>query len=265
LGKNLEQIVPVSASVGLSLEQWHQRYLQQARWTQDIRQNLFNQTRTTIGSRILEIGSGTGALLQSLAQEGYEHLTGIDINRPGLRYSQEINPLFTLAQADGYDLPFADKTFAVTCCHYLLLWIEKPAQILAEMSRVTHSGGCVIALAEPDHQARIDHPSPLDKLGTYQIQALQAQGADTAMGRKLGQQFHEAGLQSIKTGIIGARWSNMSSRKPDETEWMTLRADLTGFITEEELRKFEALEKKAWDAGERVLFVPTFFAIGFVG
>lgn len=251
------------ASQGLNLEDWHRRYQQQAQWTQHIRQHLLTKAEADFSDQVLEVGSGTGAVLEQLAQAGYQHLTGIDIDHPSLVLSQQFQHPFYLVQADGHCLPFPNDTFAISVCHYLLLWVRNPVQLLAEMHRVTRPGGCVIALAEPDHQSRIDTPPPLDKLGEYQTQALHGQGADIAMGRKLKQLFRETGLGDVTTGILGAEWTGEQTQTIGEPEWMMIRADLAGRLSEAELSAFQSIDRTAWEAQNRVLFIPTFYAIGF--
>ncbi len=169
----------------LSLADWHQRYLQQAEWTAEIRRHLFEKAGLKPGNRVLEVGCGTGAVLSRIATENDFTLTGIDIDYAGLDFTQKQNSKFNLAQADGHLLPFADGLFDIVYCHYLLLWVTNPLRVLAEMKRVTRPGGAVIALAEPDHAARIDFPPPLDELGRLQTAALASQGAEVSIGRRV--------------------------------------------------------------------------------
>lgn len=252
--------------VKLSLNEWHQRFLQQAGWTKEVRRYVFNLVKPLPGDQFLEVGSGTGAILSSLSTTGDFHLTGIDIDHPSLVFSKQLDPTFNHAQADGHTLPFPNEIFSASLCHYLLLWVQNPGQILSEMRRVTRPGGCVIALAEPDHQSRIDYPAPFDSLGALQTQALQEQGADTALGRKLSLLFHKAGLREIETGILGAQWTEQSQQTgdADALEWMTLRSDLAGKLTEAELSHFQEVEQGSRQSGARVLYIPTFYAVGLV-
>ena len=103
------------------------------------------------GARVLEVGSGTGALLEHIDLEDLFDLYGVDINNQAIKFSKTFTPYFHLTQADGYFLPFSNNTFSVAICHYLLLWVDDATKILSEMARVTKPGGVVIALAEPDH------------------------------------------------------------------------------------------------------------------
>jgi SAM-dependent methyltransferase len=246
----------------LSRQVWHQRYLTQADWTQHIRQYILKKTSPTPGERILEVGSGTGAVLNALSHEGDFHLSGVDLDHPSLTFSQSLYPAFDLIQADGHHLPFAPGSFGLVFCHYLLMWVQKPQHILYEMTRVTRPGGWVIALAEPDHQARIDYPPPLDDLGTRQTQALQDQGVDVYMGRKLRSLFFQTGLVEVEVGILSAQWDGLPSW--DATESIMIQADLAGQLTPDALVDYQHTDKQARETGQRILFIPTFYALGKV-
>jgi len=251
-----------SGQKGLSLTEWHQRYRQQGEWSKLIQHYLFNQAQLGFDDKILEVGSGTGAILELLSESGYTFLTGVDIDYHSLVFSRQNRFPHLLVQADGYQLPFQTRTFDACLCHYLLLWLEHPINMLSEIRRVTKAGGWVMALAEPDHQSRIDYPPPLDRLGRIQTQALQDQGVDIQMGRKLRSLFQEVGLLKIQSGILSAQWS--SENIGDPTEWFMLEGDLAGVLDEGELSNYMQLNHEAWIEGERVLFVPTFYAMGKV-
>jgi len=248
----------------LTLDEWHSRYSQQAKWTRTVREYLFNRWAPKQQDKILEVGSGTGAVLETLVDEGDFHLTGIDIDRASLNYSQKLNFDFQLIQANGEKIPFPADIFSISFCHYLLLWVKEPNRILSEMKRVTKKNGCVIALAEPDYQGRIDYPPPLDQLGKQQTLSLQKQGADTSIGRKLGSLFHEAGLEKVEIGILGSFWQVESDRNVNNLEWMTLQSDLSRLNFENGSSTYQECEIIAREKGERVLFIPTFYALAIV-
>ena len=53
--------------------------------------------------------------------------------------------------------------------------------------------------------------------------------------------------------------------RPDadfEAEWSMREHDLTGRIDPDELARLRAIDRQALTEGRRVLFVPTFYAIG---
>ncbi len=249
---------------GLSLRQWHARFRLQAGWTEQIRAHLFSRAPYSPGDTLLEVGCGTGAVLEKTKEVVPHRMIGLDLNLQYLKFAQETLPELWLTAGDGRCLPFPKNHFAITFCHYLLLWVARPTGILREMKRVTRPGGAVIALAEPDYQARLDHPQSLQALGESQNQALKSRGVDTAMGRKVKGLFHDQGLQDIACGILGAQWTSPNQPETQESEWQMLRADLQGRLAPEKIDCYEALALKALKDGRRILFIPTFFAIGFV-
>jgi ubiquinone/menaquinone biosynthesis C-methylase UbiE len=263
-GKRYGEIKSVAQFQQLSLTEWHERYKQQASWSGEVRRYLFNNADIGPESKILEIGSGTGAVQGILSDETDCQLFGIDIDIPSLLFSGEKYPYIHHTAANGFHLPFPKDSFNITYCHYLLLWVRDPLEILIEMTRVTKSDGRVIALAEPDYQARIDHPQPLEELGKKQTESLTAQGIDPIMGRKLPGLFHQAGLKEITAGILGAQWALAKSQIIDENEWMMSQSDLGGKVPDDDLDTYQKIEISARETGKRILFIPTFFAAGIV-
>jgi hypothetical protein len=49
-----------------------------------------------------------------------------------------------------------------------------------------------------------------------------------------------------------------------DLEWSVLEADLAGLVPADELRRMKMMDEQAWERGERVLHVPTYFAWGIV-
>jgi hypothetical protein len=144
------------------------------------------------------------------------------------------------------------------------LWVTNPGLVLREMARVTIPGGAVLALAEPDYGGRIDQPPALEALGRWQAGSLQRQGADPQVGRKLRGLFVQAGIRQVESGILGAGWDAPPSPEEREMEWAVIEADLSGQIPTADLQEMRKLDEAAWQSGERVLFVPTFYAWGRV-
>lgn len=248
----------------LDRQVWHQRYLAQSGWTQHIREYVFSKISPLPDEPILEVGSGTGAVLTGLLQKNAFKLVGVDIDFPSLSFASSLQIPFHPIQADGQQLPFRAHSFGVTLCHYLLMWVDNPKQILYEMRRVTYAGGWVLALAEPDHQARVDYPPPLDELGHKQTQALISQGVDVSIGRKLRSLFHQTGFLDVEVGILAAQWKNTNSAASDETEWTMIQADLKSQLSKDELAHYQHIDQQAQNQGARILFIPTFYAIGKV-
>jgi ubiquinone/menaquinone biosynthesis C-methylase UbiE len=246
---------------------WHERFLQQAGWTKSLRDYIFAKALPPTASKILEIGCGTGAILSDLtglSSGGNCTLYGIDLEEDYLAQARQHAPPARLACANAYDLPFPNYKFDATYCHYVLLWLNDPAGALREMRRVTAPGGAILGLAEPDYGGRIDYPEALARLGTWQSQSLQAQGANPKIGRRLAGLFKQAGLVEVESGVLGAQWSQSPTEEDSRMEWQVMRNDLAEAVPKEALDVLERIDQQASQAGERVLFVPTFYAWGRV-
>ncbi len=244
---------------------WHTRYLQQAAWTRGLREHLLSQAGIQRAGRLLEVGCGTGAILLEFGgdagQARYPRIRvhGLDNRAPDLNSARLHAPRAILTRGDAHKLPYADSSFDVTCCHYLLLWLSDPLLALSEMRRVTRPAGHVLAFAEPDYSRRLDFPSSLAVIGRLQTRALMDQGADPSIGSRIASLFDRAGLKIVETGTIASRDSGAYDAAEAQAEWMVLRADLSGRLSDHELDELEQLDMRARRSGERRLHVPTFF------
>ena len=253
--------------MALSPTDWHRRFQQQARWTRDLRHYLFERVGASSLDRILSVGCGTGAILEELSEQDsgkVQRFFGLDINDQFLGLAHENAPRARLTCGDAYHLPYPGASFDLSLCHFLLLWVGNPLQVLAEMRRVTRPGHAILALAEPDYGGRIDYPAELEQLGEWQQAALRRQGADPQIGRQLAGLFSKTGLKEIESGVLGGQWSGPPEREAWDSEWAMLRADLAGSVPAAQLDGMQAEDRRAWQRGERVLYVPTFYAWGRV-
>jgi SAM-dependent methyltransferase len=248
----------------LTSEDWHNRFSQQAQWTQELRRYLYRQCEINKAKRILEVGCGTGVITSGLHAETPASVFGIDLSLDRLLLAGNIDPDSQFSMADGLALPFPDGLFDIIICHFFFLWVQQPELAALEMARVTRPGGVVMALAEPDYGGRIDYPEELLRLGSLQEQALQQQGADTRTGRKVASFLVKAGLVNVQRGLLGGQWNHPPSIEVQESEWAVLEEDLRGVIPESEIIRLRAIDRQAWNQRERILFVPTIYAWGRV-
>jgi SAM-dependent methyltransferase len=253
--------------MSLTPSDWHARFMQQAGWTRQVRQYLFSRLGLRAEDRVLEAGCGTGAVLRELAALGPGKLHGLDIRPDYLELARQHLPAALVANGDAHHLPYAGGSFAAACCHFLLLWVRDPLGVVTELSRVTRPGGTVLLLAEPDYGGRIDFPYELAILGEWQSQALTRAGANPQIGRRLSALLSRAGCVEIESGVLGGQWGGAPSESDWQMEWQVLRADLEqlpGILPgrETDLAALQEIDRRAWQRGERVLFVPTFYAWG---
>jgi SAM-dependent methyltransferase len=240
----------------------HSRYLIQAQWTWQLRTHLYRQLKFDNQANILEVGCGSGVITDELSKHFSGMVSGIDIDEKSIRFAHSYSKASYFSVADGCRLPFRANSFELTMCHYFLLWVSNPVLALLEMKRVTRPAGSIIALAEPDYGGRIDYPPDFEHIAELQEKSLSYQGADSRMGRQLAALFHKIGLENIETGILGGHWKKPLSPDEFESEWLMLKSDLAGYMSNAELEIVKEHDKKAWLNGERILYIPTFYAIG---
>jgi SAM-dependent methyltransferase len=245
------------------LNDLHRRYIQQAGWTQHTRRFLLGLAdELPENPRILEVGSGTGAVLGDLEVKS-DRLHGLDIQHSSLVYSHKLpGKKAALCTGDGALLPYQNESFDLVYCHFLLLWVDSPALVLQEMTRVLKSEGFLMCFAEPDYGGRIDHPPVLEELGLLQIESLSQQGADPLVGRKLNALAgHLPELVLHRTGIIGQdipRPTMVSDRYWDN-EWEILESDLRETVSLKKIQQYKNAYQDAVLSGDQVLFIPTFY------
>jgi len=245
----------------MAIMNWHSRYTQQANWTRELREYLFQKTGLKAARRVLEVGCGTGAILSSIHTNGHP-VHGLDIQPASLMEARVYAPHASLTCGDALSLPYPDDCFDITFCHFLLLWVSDPERALHEMKRVTRESGHILALAEPDYSARVDKPAELAVLGRWQTESLQRQGADPSLGGKLAELFYRAGIELVETGAIESQGGGAPTSSERALEWAVLENDLADLVPEGEIQRLKKLEEEAWRRGQRVLHIPTYFAWG---
>ncbi|WP_428246344.1 ArsR/SmtB family transcription factor [Ferrovibrio sp.] len=116
------------------------------------------------GADLLDIGTGTGRLLEVLAPH-FERAIGVDLSREmlavartnleraGIRNAQ-------VRQADMYNLPLPAQSFDVAIVHQVLHYADEPAKAINEAARVLRPGGQLIVVDFAPHDLeflRKDH------------------------------------------------------------------------------------------------------------
>ncbi|HMN11508.1 MAG TPA: class I SAM-dependent methyltransferase [Bellilinea sp.] len=236
---------------------WDRQFTSQAEWTHELRSSLLSRVNLATGSLVLEPGCGTGVILGDLPPC---KPLGLDLKFELLQVAKS-KSLSSLTQANAYAMPFAPHSIDCLITHYFFLWVE-PRQVLAEAIRVLKPGSPIIAFAEPSHADRIDHPPELERLGKMQTRSLQSKGVNIRAGAALREAFEIAGLQNVTAGLMGGEWTKENSQLSVD-DIRTLKYDLEGQIDASQLGELLKIEEKSRSNGSRILFVPTFYAIGY--
>ncbi len=109
---------------------------------------------------VLEVGSGTGHLLKTLADESElknKSFHGVDRSNFLVERAAKRFPELDFAYADGRSLPFNNDRFSLAYIATVLVHTEDPQAIVREMARVVRPGG-IVALLDQDFETATLHP-----------------------------------------------------------------------------------------------------------
>ncbi len=95
------------------------------------------------GDRVLDLAAGTGTSSQPFADLGAT-VVPCDLSLGMLAVGKRARPGLPYTAGDGTRLPFADEVFDAVTISFGLRNVVDPAAALAEMARVTRSGGRLV-------------------------------------------------------------------------------------------------------------------------
>jgi ubiquinone/menaquinone biosynthesis C-methylase UbiE len=216
--------------------------------------------------RILEVGSGSGAVARWLASdtERRNPIVGVDINRYLLREATALAAndglagTVTFQEGGASALPFADATFDVAMSITVIEETDAD-RLIAEMVRVTRSGGRVAVIArsmdlpfimnltlDPDLKAKVESPGA--------IGSVVPQGCADA---SLYQRFQRAGLTRLAMYPIAAVFDT------SEPEWLRFMDDaIAARLSPDELARWRSGRGQAEADGTFFMAFPHHCAVG---
>jgi ubiquinone/menaquinone biosynthesis C-methylase UbiE len=107
--------------------------------------------RLAPGSRVLDVGSGTGRpTAETLARAGHEVL-GVDVSPVMTGLATRQVPGATFACADVRDLPLDDGSFHAVCVYFSLLQMDRAQQtaLIGRLARALRPGGSLVLATVP--------------------------------------------------------------------------------------------------------------------
>ena len=246
-------------TTNLSYQEWDEQFTRQAGWTRGTRAHLYRRANLLRAARVLDVGSGTGVLTEELADRTKGQVVGVDLDPGMVDFAQKRHGKALYQSGDAHDLAFRDGWFDLVVCQFLLLWCSDAARVAQEMIRVTRPGGTVVVCAEPDYGGRIDYPDL--PLGHWQSLSLRREGADPQLGRKLRSLFALPGVRHSELGLIPGLWDLATLRAQFDAEWSLWERSLGGLVSPDELARIKAADLAAIQTGERLVFMPVFYAL----
>ncbi|MCC7281821.1 MAG: ArsR family transcriptional regulator [Acetobacteraceae bacterium] len=129
--------------------------------TSDIEAKLLNLLPRERAGAFLDIGTGTGRLLQVMSPR-VDHALGVDASRAMLalaraRISEKGLRNCSVRHADMYRLPLADDSFDLVALQMVLHHAADPAAALAEAARVLAPFGTLLVVDLAPHQQALGH------------------------------------------------------------------------------------------------------------
>jgi SAM-dependent methyltransferase len=156
---------------------------------------------------VLDCGCGEATIAMGLAEAvPAGRVVGVDLETERLAtarcYATSIGRTnLAWVVADGRRLPFHDAAFEAVLCHSMLETLGDPANVVAELRRVTKRGG-VVGAASVEYEGLILAGEQTDgprRFYDVRQQLWRASGiAEPNMGRRLRGLFHEAGFLRVE-------------------------------------------------------------------
>ena len=105
------------------------------------------------GSRVIDVGCGSGWFSGALAEAGFA-ATGVDVATEPLRRARERFPQLELVLAGEHELPFAANSFDGAWLGEVLEHVQDGIGLLEQVARVLVPGGRLV-VSTPDHGWRV--------------------------------------------------------------------------------------------------------------
>ena len=160
---------------------------------------------------ILEVGSGTGALIPHLLRcAPAARLVSIDLAHAMLKSAQHRAPGVGLVQADVHHLPFASSTplFDLVVCHNSFPHFADKPLALCEIQRILHPGGQLFIL----------HNNPREKVNAVHLRAGAPIAGDLLPpGDEMRQQLLRANYQRVWVDDTPEHYIARGQRQSQET------------------------------------------------
>ena len=168
-----------------------------------VRNRILDLFELRSGEIVIDVGAGSGVLTADIARRvapggrvfAVDPSAGLLDRARMFTREAGIGHLVDCRVADGRSLPFGLAAFDAAFCHWVLLHVDRPDEVIAEMKRVTRRGGRVMSV-EVDWETAMVHPG--DRTLTRRILNHSAdRNLDPWVGRRLPGLYGRSGLTDI--------------------------------------------------------------------
>jgi SAM-dependent methyltransferase len=218
------------------------KHLRERWWDESFTSFLKDTLQPRAGSRILDVGCGTGTAEVQLSRLRISQvsLVGVDVVparvREAINAAKAHNIRARYAGADGCALPFADATFDSTFCVAVLQHIRDVDVAVGELARVTKPGGRVLAV-EPDNRARYWYSSVDAGMQAFEVAnrlfaaIADARGdtADPVVGPRLPAIFARKWIEPSAVELFPVTVSHLGA--PPKAVWDARREAVSAIIS----------------------------------
>jgi len=219
----------------------------QAEWLAPARARLLRRVGIARRQRILDLGSGYGAVTGELVRRSSGVVVALD--RVETAVSHSLSQSLPIC-GDGLSFPFADNSFDLVFCQCVLMWMGSELETaVSEIHRILESNGVLIAL-EPDYEGMIEHPPEIATRDIW-LSALPRAGAEPRVGQLLPGLLAKQGLE-VRVDLLDSLVAPAAERF-DFLRTLPLTYDESGTL--EQAAKIAGSLDSSW---EEIVHLPFF-------
>lgn len=191
----------------------HHWLLNQTLVNADMRRDILASLPIDQHTKLLDVGTGFGAVSYDLASQIPLEIQAIDVDEDRIAVAKDMKEYLdrqltlpgdiSFANEDLYQLPYDDQSFDFVIAWFVFQHLEEIEAATEELARVMRPGGH-ICIVDIDDQFLLTYPKPSTsaQIMHQALCTLQTkQGGDRFVGRKLPNYLHDAGFDVVGTAI----------------------------------------------------------------